>query len=134
MEENKFNIKKTWSALNKIIGKHNDKTGLSNNFVINNTQVGDRQEVAEAFNIFFPKIALQTGLNIPKVNKSFKSFMPKSTLHDIFLAPVSQSDVLNITLKPALVMIVYRLNFSSVPISALLSLKKLERETLLCLC
>ena len=35
--------------------------------------------------------------------------MPKPTLHCIFLAPVSQSDVLNITLKPALVMIVYRL-------------------------
>jgi len=93
LEDNKFNIKKTWSTLRKIIGKHNDKSGLSNNFVINNTQLGDRQEVAEA-------------------NKSFKSFMPKPTLHSIFLAPVSQFDVLNITLKPALVMIVYRLNFS----------------------
>ena len=55
-------------------------------------------------------------LNVPKVNKSFKSFTPKPTLHSIFLAPVSQSDVLNITLKlkpkPALVMIAYRLNFS----------------------
>jgi len=53
LEENKFNIKKTRSILNEIIRKHNDKSGLSTNFVINNTQVGDRQEVAEAFNIFF---------------------------------------------------------------------------------
>jgi len=52
LEENKFNINKTWSTFNKITGKHNEKSGLSNNFVINNTQVGYRQEVAEAFNIF----------------------------------------------------------------------------------
>ena len=76
------------------MGKHNDISGLSNN-----TQIGDRQEVVEAFNICFSKIGLQTGLNVPKVNKSFKSFMPKPTLHSIFLAPVSQSNVLNITLK-----------------------------------
>ena len=62
--------------------------------------VTDRKSLRRSIFFFFSKIGLQTGLNVPKVNKSFKSFMPKSTLHDIFLAPVSQSDVLNITLKP----------------------------------
>ena len=99
LEENKFNIKKTWNTLNKIIGKNNDKSGLPNNFVINNTQIGDRQEVAEAFNIYFSKIGFQTGVNVPKVNTSFKSYMPKPLLHSIFLAPVSPSDVLNTTQK-----------------------------------
>jgi hypothetical protein len=99
LEENKLNIKKTWSTLNKIIGNKNNKSGFPNNFVINNTQVGDRQEIAEAFNIFFSKIGLQTGLNVPKVNTSFKSFMPKPMLHSIFLAPVSPSDVFNTTQK-----------------------------------
>jgi len=50
LEENKFNVKKTWSTLNKIIEKPNDKSGLTNNFVINNIRVGDRKEVA--FNIY----------------------------------------------------------------------------------
>jgi hypothetical protein len=34
-------------------GNKNNKSGFPNNFVINNTQVGDRQEIVEAFNIFF---------------------------------------------------------------------------------
>jgi len=112
LEENKFNIKKTWSTLNKIIGKNNNKSGFPNNFVINNTQNDDKQEVVEGFNIYFSKIGLQTGLNVPKVNTSFESYMPKPMLHSIFLAPVSPSDVLNTTLKPALVMIVSRPNCS----------------------
>ena len=43
LEENKLNIKKTWSLHKQIIRKHNDKSGFPNNFVINNTQVDDRQ-------------------------------------------------------------------------------------------
>ena len=99
LEINKHNIKKTWNTLRSLIGKTNDKSGFPNNFVINNNQVSDRQETAEAFNNFFSKIGLQTGENVPKVNTSFKSFMPNSIIHSIFLEPVSPSDVVNITHK-----------------------------------
>ncbi len=97
MEENKNNINKTWNTLKRLIGKTTDKSGFPNNFNINNTQVTDRQETAEAFNNFFSKIGMQTNQKVPKVNKSYKSYMPNPTPHSFFLEPVLSPDVLNIT-------------------------------------
>ena len=94
LDENKFNIKNTWSILKQAIGKTNDKSGFPNSFNINNKLVTDKQHVAESFNNFFSKIGLETSHNVPNSNKSFSSYMPKSLPHSIFIKPVSPPDVL----------------------------------------
>ena len=66
---------------------------------IGHTEVTDRLEASEAFNNYFSNIGQQTSHNVPKVNKCFKSYMPRPTPHSFFLDPVSPSDVLNITNK-----------------------------------
>ena len=52
LENNKFNLKKTWQILNDIIGK--SKPGnMSNNVLINGSIVEDSKVIANAFNVFF---------------------------------------------------------------------------------
>ena len=59
-DENKFNIKKTWSILKQAIGKLNDKSSYPNSFTINNLSISDKQEAAEGFNNFFLNIAFHS--------------------------------------------------------------------------
>ena len=51
IEENKLNIKKAWIILRQAIGKLNDKSNYTNSFTINNTQITDKLQIAESFNI-----------------------------------------------------------------------------------
>ena len=95
LDENKCNIKKTWSILKQAIGKTNDKSGYPNSFTINNSTVTDKKNAAEGFNNFFSKIGLQTNHSVPKSNKCFTSYMPAPSLHSIFIEPVSPSDVMS---------------------------------------
>jgi len=95
LDENKCNIKKTWSILKQAIGKTNDKSGYPNSFTINNSTVTDKKNAAEGFNTFFFKIGLQTNHSVPKSNKCFTSYMPAPSLHSIFIEPVSPSDVMS---------------------------------------
>ncbi len=99
LEESKHDIKKTWSILNKLIGKIKDKSGYPNNFMINDSPEDDRKKAANAFNNFFSKIGLETNHNVPISNKCFKSYMPNPLPNSIFIDPVSQSAVINVIHK-----------------------------------
>ena len=102
LEESKQDIKKTWTILNKLLGKISDKSGFPNNFIINDKSENNRQIAANAFNNFFSKIGLETNHNVPKSNKCFKSYMPNPLPNSIFIDPVSPSAVINVIhkLKP----------------------------------
>ena len=54
-DDNKHDIKKCWSILKQAIGKINNKSALPNEFLINNSPVSDKREIAESFNTFFCK-------------------------------------------------------------------------------
>ncbi len=94
IEENKFNIKKTWTILRQVIGKLNDKSNYPSTFLINDTPIKDRSHVAESFNNYFVKIGIQTSHNVPRANTGFLEYMPRSIMHSMFLEPVAPSEVL----------------------------------------
>ena len=95
INENKHDIKKTWTILRQAIGKLNDKSSFPSYFTINNNRISDKDNihVAETFNNFFSQIGIHTGQNVPKSNKNFKSYLPDPISHSIFIEPVSPSDV-----------------------------------------
>ena len=99
LDENRSDIKKTWSILKRALGKVSDKSCYPNAFIINNMPVIDKPKAAEAFNHFFSNIGLQTSLNVPKSNKHFSSYMPPPIQNSIYIEPVSPSDVLSIAKK-----------------------------------
>ena len=71
LDDNKHDIKKCWSILKQAIGKMNNKYAFPNEFLINNSPVSDKREIAESFNIFFANIGARTSQNVPKTNKCF---------------------------------------------------------------
>ena len=55
-QQYKSNIKKTWSTLNEILNRKNDKTSISNSFKIDNTIENDPTYIADKFSEFFSEI------------------------------------------------------------------------------
>ena len=55
-DENKHDMKKTWSTMRQAIGKINNKSSYPPSCMINETLVTDKTQVAEGFNNYFSKI------------------------------------------------------------------------------
>ena len=102
LDKNKHNIKQSWIILKQAMGKNNDKSSYPNQFLIENKNISDKQDIANSFNTFFSKIGAETSNNVPQTNKQFASYLPNSIMNSIFIEPVSPSDVLKATnrLKP----------------------------------
>ena len=88
IEENKFNIKKSWDILKQAIGKRNDKRMLPHEFKINNTTISDKQSVANSFNEYFSKIGHETSNNVPSSQHSYSDFMPAPLPQTMFFDPI----------------------------------------------
>ena len=104
LEENKHNIKKTWSILKQAIGKLNNKSSFPHTFLVNDIPITDKLQAAEGFNTYFSKIGEQTSESVRQSNKSFRDYMPRSVSNSMFIEPVLLSEVLLIAnkLKPKL--------------------------------
>ena len=78
LENNKFNLKKTWQILKDIIGKSKPGT-MNNKFLINGTIVQDSKVIANVFNDFYinivPNLAGKIKPNNPYINP--KSYIKK---------------------------------------------------------
>jgi hypothetical protein len=102
LEENKHNIKKTWTILRQAIGKLNNKSSFPLTFLINDIAITDKFQAAEGFNSYFSKIGIHTSHNVPSSNKIFRDYMPTPVRNSMFIEPVVPSDVLSVAnkLKP----------------------------------
>ena len=65
IEENKFNMKKTWTVLNEVIDRKNDKSNFPRESIIGGNSVSDKPIIAETFNEYFSQIDYETGQNVP---------------------------------------------------------------------
>ena len=99
LEDNKFNIKKTWLILKEAIGKKNDKTSLPQEFLINNIPTSDKSKIADSFNEYFSNIGPETCNNVPTSPNDYTDFMPSSLSKSMFLDPIDIYSVLDVTKK-----------------------------------
>ena len=74
IEENKFNMKKTWTVLNEVIGRKNDKSNFAQEFIIGGNSVKNKTIIAESFNDYFSKIGHETGQNVPSTDVNYSDF------------------------------------------------------------
>jgi hypothetical protein len=102
IEQNKSNIKQTWSVLKKAMGNNNNKSSIAQTFNINNTNVTDKTEIAEAFNNYFSKIGETTSQSVPKSKKNYVDFLKNPLTNSMFLEPIDTSHVIEAAnkLKP----------------------------------
>ena len=102
LENNKFNLKKTWQILKDIIGK--SKPGnMSDKFLINGSIVEDSQVIANAFNDFYINIGSNLAGKIKPNNPYINpiSYIKNDVTDSIFIAPATNAEILKIfnTLK-----------------------------------
>jgi hypothetical protein len=104
LNENKFNMKKTWTILKHAIGKSNDKSNFPHSFCINNLNITERPKIAEEFNNYFIKIGMQTSQNVPKAKKKYTQYLKNPNVNSMFLEPIESAQVIDATnkLKPKL--------------------------------
>lgn len=98
----KGNMKATWSILKEAIGSHNNKHNSPQSFIIDNVKTSDKAKIASSFNKYFAGIGKTTGDNVPPANCNYTEYLKQPSSDSIFIEPIEQQDVINITrqLKP----------------------------------
>ena len=76
-------IRKSWRVLNSLIGRANEKTSLSESFVVNDKRVSDEQTIANGFAKYFSKSNHRS--------EYYMKTVPNK--HSIFLAPTDPSEI-----------------------------------------
>jgi hypothetical protein len=96
-------IRKTWRVLNSLIGRSNDKSSMSDTFVIDGQKVNDKRVIADGFCRYFSNIGKVCAESIPE-SKHTPSYYMKGTTnpHSCFLYPTDYVEILKImqTFKP----------------------------------
>ncbi len=85
--------RKTWSVINTLIGRNNDKTTISDSFKINNRTSTNHKEIANAFGYFFTNVGMEYAQAIPKSKHSEFHYMKNRNNNNIFLAPTDKYEV-----------------------------------------
>ena len=109
IEENRFNINKTWSIV-----KHNDKSSFPKEFIINNKPTSNKRLIAESFNMYFSKIGQETSQNVPASEKSFAEYLSNSVANIMFLEPIDNTTS-KLKLRQVLDMTKFQHNYSKKP-------------------
>ena len=79
--ESKFNrcvsnIKQTWTTINELRNKCNNKKEFPSYFIINGDKIDNKEDIANNFNSFFPNIGPTLSANIPQhKNITIKVFL-----------------------------------------------------------
>ena len=88
-------MKKTWTVLNEIIGRKNDKSNFAQEFIIGGNSVKDKTIIAESFNDYFSKIGHETGQNVPSTDVNYSYFLSNQHPYSMFIDPVVPCDITN---------------------------------------
>ena len=96
LHEQRDNIKSTWQTLNALIKKSKQSSTYPESFDDNGKCVSDKNVVVNKFNQYFVNVGvdLANKIPVPKQNKSFHDYMPKTNECNLFLSPVLQEDII----------------------------------------
>ena len=91
----KYNIQKTWNILKTLIGKNNNKSGISDTFKIDNTITKNASKISNKFCEYFSDIGNQFASKIPKPDKPFHHYLNHNTNYQrsIFMSPTDPEEI-----------------------------------------
>ena len=95
LEENKNNMKKSWSILKEVINKKKSVSS-SSRFIINDKVISEKLEISNGFNNFFVNIGPSLASKIPKDNRHPMVFMRNRIVNSFVLDNVFSDEILSI--------------------------------------
>ena len=96
LHEQRYNIKSTWQTLNALIKKSKQSSTYPESFDDNGKCISDNNVAVNKFNQYVVNVGvdLANKIPVPKQNKSFHDYMPKTNGCNLFLSPVNQEDII----------------------------------------
>ena len=94
-EESKSCLKKSWSVINKVIGRKNS-VQCNKQFVIDNEVVTDKQEIVNAFYDYYVSIGPDMAENIPVVLNKPQDYLTSSYVNSFYLKPVGKEELFGV--------------------------------------
>ena len=91
-EENKHNLKKSWSLLKEIINKKHERI-TQTKFIVNKVVTSEKKQISECFNKFYINVGSNLAKNIPQNQTDHMSYMKNSNTKTIYLEPVTENEV-----------------------------------------
>ena len=70
----KSDVSKTWRVLKSVVGKMNDKSGVSDCFSVNNTKVTNPKYISEGLCSYFTNVGRDLASQIPDPKKPYTTF------------------------------------------------------------
>ena len=86
--------KKLWDKLKKAIGKSNDKSTISDTFLINGQLVGDPHIISNEFCKYFTTVGKSFANKIERTSKQPKDFLSGNFVDSFYLAPTDENEVI----------------------------------------
>ena len=99
IEEHFYNSRKLWTTLNILIGKCNDKSCISDSFIIDGMSSSDPDKISNGFCNYFANVGKNLASKIPNVNKSATSFISNNVQNSLFLSPTDKVEIFDIISK-----------------------------------
>ena len=88
------NMKKTWTTINEILSKSNNKKEFPSYFTMKDKKISDKQDIANQFNTFFANIGPDLSKKIPRhQDKSMESYLKENILCSFNFELIEQDTV-----------------------------------------
>ena len=89
---NKDNLRKTWGVIKEVINRNKQAKCVSQ-FHYNNKIIVDNHEICHRFNEYFATVGRDLAKKIPKQSGDFRTYLPESNSHSMYLNPTNINEV-----------------------------------------
>ena len=96
LENAEGDIASTWKVINEIICKNKSTKG-SDTIKVNDQEITDSPEIAQAFNSFFVNIGPDLASKIQCNDINFTDYLPDPLGKSIFFNPTDQDEIIKLT-------------------------------------
>ena len=97
--KNKNNLSKSWKVIKEVINKNKKVNLMPEKFLINDKEIYNKQEIADAFNKFYVNIGPNICKNSVGVDISPMQYMSMPNPYEILLSSVTEKEVKDISLS-----------------------------------
>ena len=96
--EHRNNIAETWKMLRTVIGKHLTNSSYPNHFIVEESKVDNKTEIANVFNNFFTTTGpdLANNIIIPTKTSVYYDYLISRNKKSMFLSPIDECEVISV--------------------------------------
>ena len=95
-QENIKDLKNMWRGINKIMSSNNSNHMFPTAIAVNNETITNSSDIANVFNNYFAKVAIDIQSPIRFSKKKYYDYLPLLNIESFFLTPTDSTEVSNI--------------------------------------